>query len=66
MNIEVMLILRKLRPISLGCGGLTEQIPHQGLDPQCKFILLDYYLETVDLLILIATAIILKIRQLSQ
>lgn len=20
-----------------GCGGLTEQIPHQGLDPQCMF-----------------------------
>ena len=20
-----------------GCGGLTEQIPHQGLDPQCKW-----------------------------
>lgn len=21
---------------TVGCGGLTEQIPHQGLDPQCK------------------------------
>jgi hypothetical protein len=21
--------------ITVGCGGLQEQIPHQGLDPQC-------------------------------
>jgi hypothetical protein len=26
--------------VSVGCGGLQEQIPHQGLDPQCTLLVL--------------------------
>ncbi|EMD34038.1 hypothetical protein CERSUDRAFT_56207 [Gelatoporia subvermispora B] len=47
-----------------GCGGLSEQIPHQGLDPQCKqpAHLVWHYIDADD----VSAAIILKIRQLSQ
>jgi hypothetical protein len=48
--------------ITLGCGGLQEQIPHQGLDPQCTsfpFVLL-YVAFTFFV------AIIVKIKTLSQ
>jgi hypothetical protein len=31
------------RNITLGCGGLQEQIPHQGLDPQCTSSILFCY-----------------------
>lgn len=36
-----------------GCGGLQEQIPHQGLDPQCMsyFLLSDLRGPDIDLFI---------------
>lgn len=46
-----------------GCGGLTEQIPHQGLDPQCEY---RSNISSQVLIRMLFTAIILKIRQLSQ
>ena len=50
-----------------GCGGLWEQIPYQNLDPQCEcydarlmLVLLGHFYGRFF------TAIILKIKQLSQ
>jgi hypothetical protein len=46
---------------ALGCGGLQEQIPYQGLDPQCTA----FFSIRSCIVLTIFAAIIVKIKALS-
>jgi hypothetical protein len=49
-----------------GCGGLSEQIPHQNLDPQCKRFIARPCTSSMLISVPLSLAIIMKIKQLAQ